>query len=121
MKVLVTGGAGYIGSVTTRLLLDAGHAVSVFDNLETGHRAAVDPRAEFLAGDLRREEDIAEAMRRAAPDAVVHFAAYALVGESCREPGKYFRNNVQGGLNLIEAMRSVVVRRIVFSSTCATY
>ncbi len=121
MKVLVTGGAGYIGSVTTRLLLDAGHAVSVFDNLETGHRAAVDPRAEFLAGDLRREEDIAEAMRRAAPDAVVHFAAYALVGESCREPGKYFRNNVQGGLNLIEAMRSVGVRRIVFSSTCATY
>ncbi len=121
MKIFVTGGAGYIGSVTAKMLLDAGHEVVVFDNLELGHRAAVDPRAAFFAGDLRREEDIAEAMHRAAPDAVMHFAAYALVGESCSDPGKYFRNNVQGGINLVEAMRAQGVRRIVFSSTCATY
>jgi UDP-glucose 4-epimerase len=121
MNVLVTGGAGYIGSVTSKALLDAGHEVSVFDGLELGHRAAVDPRATFLAGDLRREEDIADAMHRAKPDAVMHFAAYALVGESCADPGKYFRNNVQGGINLVEAMRANGVNRIVFSSTCATY
>ncbi len=121
MKILVTGGAGYIGSVTSRLLIEDGHEVAVFDNLETGHREAVDPRATFFAGDLRREEDIDETVARSAPEAVMHFAAYALVGESCEQPGRYFRNNVQGGLNLVEAMRRHGVRRIVFSSTCATY
>jgi UDP-glucose 4-epimerase len=121
MKILVTGGAGYIGSVTTELLLDQGHQAVVFDNLCRGHRQAVDPRAEFLHGDLRREEDIQEAMRRVRPDAVLHFAAFALVGESMEQPELYFRNNVVGGLNLVEAMREVGVRRIVFSSTCATY
>ena len=121
MKVFVTGGAGYIGSVTSKALLDAGHDVVVFDNLELGHRVAVDPRAHFMAGDLRHAEEVAAAMHRAAPDAVMHFAAYALVGESCADPGKYFRNNVQGGINLVEAMLAQGVTRIVFSSTCATY
>lgn len=121
MKILVTGGAGYIGSVTTELLLDQGHQAVVFDNLCRGHRQAVDPRAEFLHGDLRREEDILDAMRRVRPDAVLHFAAFALVGESMEQPELYFRNNVVGGLNLVEAMREAGVRRIVFSSTCATY
>lgn len=121
MKVLVTGGAGYIGSVTTERLLDEGHDAVVFDNLERGHREAVDPRARFIEGDLRNPADIANAMREIKPDAVVHFAAYALVGESMEHPDWYFGNNVRGGVNLAEAMLKAGVRRIVFSSTCATY
>ncbi len=121
MKILVTGGAGYIGSVTAEWLLDAGHAVIVFDNLERGHRAALEPRARFVEGDLRRIEDIRRAMAEARPDAVVHFAAYALVGESMEHPERYFGNNLRGGVNLAEAMLEAGVRRIVFSSTCATY
>lgn len=121
MKVLVTGGAGYIGSVTVRLLLDGGHEVTVFDNLERGHRAAVDERAGFVEGDLREAEQISAAMKQVQPDAVVHFAAYAYVGESMEDPGLYFRNNVVGGLNLVSAMTGAGVERIIFSSTCATY
>lgn len=121
MKVLVTGGAGYIGSVTTERLLDAGHEVVVFDNLERGHREAVDRRAGFIEGDLRDASAILSAMMQAKPDAVMHFAAYALVPESMKEPERYFTNNVVGGLNLAEAMRMAGVDRIVFSSTCATY
>jgi len=121
MKILLTGGSGYIGSVTTELLCDDGHEVVVFDNLERGHRAAVDPRARLVVGDLREPLAIREAMAAAKPDAVVHFAAYALVGESMQEPHKYFENNVGGGLNLLDAMLRVGVRKIIFSSTCATY
>jgi UDP-glucose 4-epimerase len=121
MKILVTGGAGYIGSVTTELLLEAGHDVVVFDSLERGHRAAIDTRARFVQGDLRDPKAIAEAMGRARPDAVMHFAAYALVGESMEKPELYFGNNVAGGIHLADAMRQHGVRRIVFSSTCATY
>ncbi|MBU4198473.1 MAG: UDP-glucose 4-epimerase GalE [Verrucomicrobia bacterium] len=121
MNVLVTGGAGYIGSVTTELLLDEGYETVVFDNLERGHREAVDPRARFIAGDLRNPADIAKAMQAVKPDAVIHFAAYALVGESMEHPELYFGNNVRGGVNLAEAMLKTGVRRIVFSSTCATY
>lgn len=121
MKILLTGGAGYIGSVTTELLLDRGHTVTVFDNLERGHRAAIDDRASFIHGDLRNPGDIAGAMKSAKPDAVMHFAAYALVGESMQDPMMYFRNNVVGGLNLVDAMQKTGVPRIVFSSTCATY
>jgi UDP-glucose 4-epimerase len=121
MKVLVTGGAGYIGSVTTERLLDAGHEVTVFDNLERGHRDAVDKRAKFVRGDLRDAPAIRSAMLEFGPDAVMHFAAYALVPESMRAPEMYFTNNVAGGLNLAEAMRVAGVGRIVFSSTCATY
>lgn len=121
MKVLVTGGAGYIGSVTCELLLDAGHEVAIFDNLERGHRAALDPRAAFFEGDLREAGRIAEVMHAVQPEAVMHFAAYALVGESMEHPEMYFRNNMMGGLHLAEAMLRSGVQRIVFSSTCATY
>lgn len=121
MKVFLTGGAGYIGSVTSELLLDQGHDVTVFDNLERGHREAVDPRAKLIVGDLRNKEDVRSAMLATMPDAVMHFAAYALVGESMENPLLYFRNNLDGGINLAEAMASADVKRIIFSSTCATY
>lgn len=121
MNIFLTGGAGYIGSVTTEELLNRGHTVTVFDSLERGHRAAIDDRAAFIKGDLRHPSDIGDAMKKVKPDAVMHFAAYALVGESMEDPMMYFRNNVVGGLNLVEAMTNVGVPRIVFSSTCATY
>ncbi len=121
MKILVTGGAGYIGSVTVERLADDGHTVVVFDNLERGHREAVDPRARLIVGDLRNPDAILDAMRAVRPDAVIHFAALALVGESMEQPELYFHNNVVGGFHLAEAMRKVGVRRIIFSSTCATY
>ncbi len=121
MKILVSGGAGYIGSVTVEQLLERGHEVIVFDNLERGHREAVDPRARLVTGDLRDRGAILAAMRAAKPDAVVHFAAYALVGESMTDPGLYFHNNVGGGMNLAEAMKDAGVRRLVFSSSCAVY
>jgi UDP-glucose 4-epimerase len=121
MKILVTGGAGYIGSVTVEQLLERGHTVAVFDNLERGHREAVDPRARLIAGDLRNRDAILGAMREVQPDAVVHFAAYALVGESMTDPGLYFSNNLGGGMNLASAMQETGVRRLVFSSTCAVY
>lgn len=121
MKILVAGGAGYIGSVTTTRLLDAGHDVCVFDNLEYGHREALDERATFFEGDLRAAAQVREAFASFRPEAVMHFAAYALVGESMKAPERYYTNNVTGGVNLLEAMRSVACKRIVFSSTCATY
>ncbi len=121
MNVFVTGGAGYIGSVTSELLLDAGHRVTIFDNLGRGHRAALDPRATFIEGDLLNQAAITAAMQEARPDAVLHFAAFALVGESMENPSMYFDNNVIGGIHLVEAMRAAGVRKIVFSSTCATY
>jgi UDP-glucose 4-epimerase len=121
MKILVTGGAGYIGSVTAERLLNEGHVVAVFDNLERGHREALDPRAQFIAGDLRDSAAIERALIQTRPEAVVHFAAYALVGESMEHPEAYFGNNLRGGINLAEAMLKAGTRRIVFSSTCATY
>ena len=121
MKVFVTGGAGYIGSICVEQLIDAGHAVTVFDNLTEGHRAAVDPRAVLIVGDLQQRCDIEDAMEKTRPDAVMHFAANALVGESMTNPSKYFRNNVYGGINLLDAMVAVGCKRFVFSSTCATF
>jgi UDP-glucose 4-epimerase len=121
MKVFLTGGAGYIGSVTTELLLNEGHEVVVFDNLERGHKAAVDKRAKLVIGDLRDTGQIHRAMKNAKPNAVMHFAAYALVGESMTDPGMYFANNTTGATNLVDAMVKYDVPRIVFSSTCATY
>ena len=121
MRVLVTGGAGYIGSVTTEMLCDAGHEVTVFDNLERGYRAAVDPRAGFIQGDLRKTEDINRAVADTHPEAVIHFAAYIEVGESMKTPVPFFENNVGGALHLLEAMVQNSVRKLIFSSTCATY
>lgn len=103
------------------MLLNQGHKVTIFDSLERGHRDAVDPRAKFVKGDLRERDSILKAMKAAKPDAVMHFAAYALVGESMEDPNLYFRNNVVGGQNLVEAMRAADVPKIIFSSTCATY
>jgi UDP-glucose 4-epimerase len=121
MKIFVVGGAGYIGSICTELLLDEGHEAIVFDNLAEGHRRAVDSRATFVRGDLANREQIQAALSSARPDAVMHFAANALVGESMRDPSKYFRNNTCNGLNLLDAMVGAHVRQIVFSSTCAIF
>jgi UDP-glucose 4-epimerase len=121
MKILVVGGAGYIGSVCAELLLNKGHVVSIFDNLSEGHRAAIDSRAEFTEGDLQDRQSIEKTLAKLKPDAVMHFAANALVGESMQNPSKYFRNNIANGLNLLDAMVSTDVRKIVFSSTCAIF
>ncbi len=121
MKIIVVGGAGYIGSICSELLLDEGHAVSIFDNLIEGHRRAIDPRAEFIEGDLSNATAITRALEDVGPDAVMHFAASALVGESMSNPSKYFRNNIANGLNLLDAMVATGVKRLVFSSTCAIF
>ncbi len=121
MNVLVTGGAGYIGSVCTEELLNAGHAVTVYDNLTEGHRSAVDSRARFILGRPEVEGDLMKAVREVQPEAILHFAASALVGESMANPGKYFQNNVVNGLALLNAAVAAGVRKFVFSSTCATY
>jgi UDP-glucose 4-epimerase len=121
VKILVTGGAGYIGSVCVEDLLNRGHKVTVFDNLTEGHKKAIDRRADFVQGDLADKAALADLMRTAQPEAVMHFAANALVGESMQNPYKYFYNNVSCGLNLLHAMVEHGVKRFVFSSTCATY
>ena len=101
MKVIVSGGAGYIGSVTTEMLCDEGHEVVVFDNLERGYQPAVDPRAKYIQGDLRLKEEIKSALLASRPEAVIHFAAYIEVGQSMKEPMPFFENNVTGSLNLV--------------------
>jgi UDP-glucose 4-epimerase len=121
MKILVVGGAGYIGSVCAEFLLDEGHNVSIFDNLSEGHRAAIDSRAQFTEGDLQDRPLIEKTLSKQKPDAVMHFAANALVGESMQNPSKYFRNNVANGLNLLDAMVATGVGKIIFSSTCAIF
>ncbi len=121
MKILVVGGAGYIGSVCAELLLNQSHEVAIFDNLSEGHRLAVDPRADFIEGDLQDRQSIEAALKRGKSEAVMHFAANALVGESMQNPSKYFRNNIANGLNLLDAMVATNVKRLVFSSTCAIF
>ncbi len=120
-KIFVTGGAGYIGSICVEELLNAGHKVIVFDNLTEGHRDAVDERAIFIEGDLANPYTIQAALEKHRPDAVMHFAASALVAESMQNPSKYFRNNVANGINLLDGMVQAGVKKIIFSSTCATY
>ncbi|HZT23423.1 MAG TPA: UDP-glucose 4-epimerase GalE [Verrucomicrobiae bacterium] len=121
MNVLVTGGAGYIGSICTEELLNAGHSVTVYDNLSEGHRSAVDARARFILARPEVEGDILNAVRSAQPDAIMHFAASALVGESMTNPRKYFHNNFVNSLKLADAAVDCGVKKFVFSSTCATY
>ena len=121
MNVFVTGGAGYIGSVCVEELLNAGCQVTVFDNLSEGHRSAVDRRARFVQGDLADRAALGQSLKESRAEAVVHFAANALVGESMVNPGKYFRNNVASGLNLLDAAVEHGAKKFVFSSTCATY
>ncbi len=121
MSILVTGGAGYIGSVTVEELLKAGRTAVVLDNLSKGHRDAVLPEAEFVRGEIGRREDLDGLFRSHSVDAVLHFAADSLVGESMDDPGKYFRSNLCAGLVLLDAMVAHGVSRIVFSSTAAVY
>jgi UDP-glucose-4-epimerase GalE len=120
MRILVTGGAGYIGSHTVRLLLARGHEVTVFDNLSYGHRQAV-PADRLVVGDLRDVDHLDNVLVVNRIEAVVHFAAFAYVGESVKEPAKYYTNNLLYSLNLLDRCRRVGVRKFVFSSTCATY
>jgi UDP-glucose 4-epimerase len=119
MRVLVTGGAGYIGSVVTEQLVSDGHEVVVYDNLSKGHRDAVVAGASFVQADLHDAEKLRETLNGI--DAVIHMAAFSLVGESVEAPSKYYHNNVVAGLVLLDAMRDRGVKRIVFSSTAATY
>jgi UDP-glucose-4-epimerase GalE len=118
--VLVCGGAGYIGSHACKALAQTGARVVVFDNLVAGHRGAV-KWGELVEGDIADTAAVLAALRRHAIDAVMHFAAFLDVGESVRDPAKYYRNNVVGALSVLEAMASAGVKHFVFSSTCATY
>jgi len=120
MRILVTGGAGYVGSHCLRALIAAGHDALVFDNLSRGHKKAV-PAGLLVEGDLKDEGKLTALLRERKIEAVMHFAALALVGESVEMPELYYRNNVLGSFHLIEAMRQVGVTKIVFSSTTATY
>ena len=121
MRILVTGGAGYIGSVVSEQLVNDGHQVVVYDNLVKGHRGAVVAGAEFVNGDLLDAEGLRETLKDKRIEAVIHMAAYSLVGESVEQPAKYYHNNMIAGLVLLDAMRECGVNRIVFSSTAATY
>src|SRR3954468_10769483 len=121
MRVLVTGGAGYIGSVVTEELLKDGHEVIVFDNLYKGHRGAIVEGARFVEGDLRDGARLRETLKSRGTEAVIHMAADSLVGESVTDPAKYYRNNVCAGLTLLDAMHEGGVKRLVFSSTAAVY
>lgn len=120
VKLLVTGGAGYIGSIVARLLIEGGHDVTILDNLSRGHREAVPDQAHLVITDLLDQPRLHEAVDGGF-DAVLHFAALALVGESGTNPERYYRTNVTGTLNLLEAMLAAGVNRLVFSSTCAVY
>lgn len=125
--ILITGGAGYIGSHTILNLIKNGYKILIFDNLENGHIETVDTLKDidksiiFEKGDLRNIEEIENIFNKYAVEGVIHFAAFALVEESVKNPSKYYRNNIYGTLNLLDAMNKHNVKRIVFSSTCATY
>jgi UDP-glucose 4-epimerase len=121
MRILVTGGAGYIGSVSVEAFLAAGHDVTVLDDLSTGHRGAVSSGARLEVGSYGDPTAMATLLERNRIDAVLHCAAKSVVGESMTDPAKYFRENVVGGVALLEAMRTTGVKRLVFSSTAATY
>jgi UDP-glucose 4-epimerase len=121
VRVLVTGGAGYVGSISVQRLVESGHDVVVLDTLVTGHRAAVDERAELVTETLRDQAATARLLGDRGIEAVLHCAARSLVGQSVADPALYYRENVVGGVALLEAMREAGVERIVFSSTAAVY
>ena len=121
MRVLVTGGAGYVGSVSVERLLAAGHEIVILDDLTTGHRESVPARASLEVGSYGDGDQLARLLERARVDAILHCAARSLVGESVRDPARYYRDNVGGGIVLLEAARQAGVQRIVFSSTAAVY
>jgi len=121
MAILVTGGAGYIGSATAELLRRSGESVVVLDNLCYGHREALDESIPFYEGDIGDSELIGDIAREHGIDACIHFAAFAFVGESVEQPGMYFENNVAQTLALLESLRAVGTKKFIFSSTCATY
>ncbi len=121
MNILIVGGAGYIGSVVTRLLFEKGFNVSVMDNLSLGHRAAVDKNILFLEGDMAQKEHLKAIFSSHSFDAVMHFAAYALVGESVEVPLMYYHNNVGNTINLLRAMKEVDIPYFIFSSTAAVF
>jgi UDP-glucose 4-epimerase len=121
MRVLVTGGAGYIGSVVVEELLNDQHEVVVYDNLAKGHRDSVPSNAKFVQADLLERDRLTAALHDNQIEAVVHMAADSLVGESVQKPEEYYRSNVLAGLSLLDAMRDAEVKRLVFSSTAAVY
>ena len=121
MRVLVTGGAGYIGSVVSEQLVNDGHEVVIYDNLAKGHREAVVEGARFVQGDLLEADQLRQTLSDNRIEAVIHMAASSLVGESVEQPSKYYHNNVVAGLVLLDQMRECGITRIVFSSTAATY
>src|ERR1035437_715452 len=121
MNILVTGGAGYIGSVVTERCLNAGHSTVVIDNLIKGHEWMVDKRAVFHNLDIKNTADVRRVLSENSIDAVIHMAAYSLVGESMQDPAAYYHNNVVAGLSLLDAMRESGVKKIIFSSTAAVY
>jgi UDP-glucose 4-epimerase len=121
LRVAVTGGAGYIGSVVCEALLAGAHDVLVIDNLCKGHRDSVHADAAFAAVDLREQSRVSTVLADFGTDAVIHMAAYSLVGESVTAPGKYYVNNLSAGVALLEAMREAKVHKLVFSSTAAVY
>ncbi|MFT4113595.1 UDP-glucose 4-epimerase GalE [Silvibacterium sp.] len=120
MRILVTGGAGYIGGTVAQLLLDSGHQVVVYDNLSHGHRSMIPAAAEFVEGELADREKL-ERVLHSSIDGVMHFAALIEAGESMKKPELYFRNNSASTLTLFEAMLATGVKRLVFSSTAAVY
>jgi UDP-glucose 4-epimerase len=120
-SILVTGGAGYVGSVSVAALLEAGHAVTVLDDLTTGHRAAVTAGATLVVGDYGDRATVERALRDHGVQAILHCGARSLVGESIRDPGRYYRDNVGGGVALLDAALAAGVARVVFSSTAAVY
>jgi UDP-glucose 4-epimerase len=121
MKILVTGGAGYIGSTVAQQLLDVGHEVTVYDNLSSGHRVAVPLAATFVRGDTLDRATLDSLLAGAGFEAILHFAAFIEAGESMREPGRFFRNNVTGALTLVDAAVAHGIQRFVFSSTAGVY
>ncbi len=121
MNIFVTGGAGYIGSATAEALIKAGHSVTVYDSLVTGHRAAVPSGAKFIHASLDDSHALAETLTTAKYDAIMHFAAFIEAGESMKDPGKFFRNNLINSLQLMEIAVQAGVKKLVFSSTAAVY